>query len=417
MVQVFESKELEKVLRQKRDLLGEKVLGLVSQIIEQVKKDKDKALIELTKKLDGVELDSLKVPEKDISAARSNVKKDYLEALSKARKNISAYHEKQKETEWIEPLPDDVVLGMRHIPIEVVGIYVPGGKASYPSSVLMNAIPAKVAGVPRIVMASPPPVSPSILAAANELGIKEVYQVGGAQAIAALAYGTESVPKVDKVVGPGNIYVMAAKKLLFGVVGIESLAGPSDILVIADDDSEAQYIAADLLAQAEHDPNSKALLLTNSKKVAEAVKIEVQKQVKRIKRQADIKFDNIMIFVTRSIDEAVELANKVAPEHLSLMVGAPQKILEKIKNAGAVFLGPYSPVAVGDYIAGPNHVLPTGGTARFSSPLGVYDFIKRQSIIGYTKPALKSVMKDIKVLAEMEGLDAHAKSVEIRFRS
>jgi histidinol dehydrogenase len=266
-------------------------------------------------------------------------------------------------------------------------------------------------------MVSPPPISPSILAAADELGIREIYQIGGAQAIAALAYGTESVPRVDKIVGPGNIYVMAAKKLLFGEVGIESLAGPSDVLIIADEDSEAEYIAADLLAQAEHDPNSIAMLLTNSRKVAEAVKVEAQKQVKKIKRQAQIKLENIMIFITRSIGESVELANTVAPEHLSLMVGAPQKILEKIKNAGAVFLGPYSPVAVGDYIAGSNHVLPTGGTARFSSPLGVYDFIKRQSIIGYTKPALKAVQKEVRTLADIEGLDAHAKSVEIRFRS
>ena len=417
MVQVFEAKELEKILKQKKFVLDEKILRSVSEIINKVKKEKDRALIELTKKYDGVALKELKVSEKSISSAESKVKKDFLEALSKAKANISAYHEKQKESEWIEPLPNDVILGMRHIPIDTVGIYVPGGKAAYPSSVLMNAIPAKIAGVPRIVMVSPPPISPATLAAASELGIKEIYRVGGAQAIAALAYGTETIPRVDKVVGPGNVYVMAAKKLLFGEVGIESLAGPSDILTIADEDAVAQYIASDLLAQAEHDPDSSAILLTTSKKIAEKTKDEVLKQSKKLKRRETINLENIKIFITKSINEAVDLANRVAPEHLSLMVGAPQKILEKIKNAGAVFLGPYSPVAVGDYIAGPNHVLPTGGSARFSSPLGVYDFIKHQSIVGYTKPALKSVQKDVKVLAEIEGLDAHAKSIEIRFKS
>lgn len=417
MAQVSESTELLKDLKGRKAAISEKALEAASQIIEKVKKGGDQALKELTKRFDGVELKEIKVPEEDLSIARSKAKKEFLEALGKAKANLIAYHERQREEEWIETLPDDAVLSMRNIPIEKVGLYVPGGKAAYPSSVLMNAIPAKLAGVERVIMVSPPPINPSILTAAYEMGIKEIYQVGGAQAIAALAFGTESVPRVDKIVGPGNSYVMAAKKLVFGEVGIESLAGPSDILVIADEDAEPQFIAADLLAQAEHDPESQALLLTNSKRTAQKVKEELEKQLKKVKRQEVIADQNIKIYLTGSLDESVELANQVAPEHLSLMVGAPQKILAKIKNAGAVFLGPYSPVAVGDYIAGTNHVLPTGGSARFSSPLGVYDFIKRQSVVGYTKPALKSVSKEIKVLAELEGLDAHARSVDIRFKA
>lgn len=305
--------------------------------------------------------------------------------------------------------------GPRLIPLDRVGVYVPGGRAIYPSSVLMNVIPAKVAGVKEIVLFSPPPISPYVLVAAAEVGVDSIYKVGGAQAIAALAYGTETIPKVDKIVGPGNIYVTLAKREVFGVVGIESLAGPSDVLIIADGDADAEFIAADLLAQAEHDPSSSALLATNSGKLIEKVEKEIGKQIKKLGRRKIIEQAEIILLEVESIRQAVEISNRIAPEHLELEVGSPQRILEQIKNAGAVFLGPHSPVAVGDYIAGPNHVLPTGGTARFSSPLGVYDFVKHQSIIGYTKPALKNVWKDVKFLAEIEGLDAHARSIDIRF--
>jgi histidinol dehydrogenase len=282
----------------------------------------------------------------------------------------------------------------------------------------MNAIPAQIAGVNQIVMVSPPPINIYVLAAAAELGITEIYQVGGAQAIAALAFGTKSLPRVDKIVGPGNVYVMLAKKLLFGVVGIESLAGPSDVLIIADSDSEAGYIAADLLAQAEHDPEATCVLATDSAELADKVNAELKKQIVKLKKKeiAEASLSkNGIIFLVEKLGQAVEIANQLAPEHLEILSSPPQKLLGKIKNAGAVFLGPYSPVAAGDYIAGPNHVLPTNGTARFSSPLSVYDFIKRQSIVGYTKPALQKVRREAELIAELEGLDAHARSIEIRF--
>ena len=262
---------------------------------------------------------------------------------------------------------------------------------------------------------TPPPVKPEVLVAAAEAGATGVFRLGGAQAIAALAFGTETIPKVDKIVGPGNAYVTLAKKLVFGQVGIDSLAGPSNVLIIADRDAEPEFMAADLLSQVEHDPDSFAVLVTDSAKVAEGTKKEVEKQLKKLSRRAIIEQTSIWIFVVDNLNKAVEICNQIAPEHLELQIGSPQKVLEKIHNAGAVFLGPHSPVPVGDYIAGPNHVLPTGGTARFASPLAVYDFVKTQSIVGYTKPALKNVWKDIKLLAEIEGLDAHARAVEIRF--
>jgi len=301
------------------------------------------------------------------------------------------------------------------IPLDKVGVYVPGGRAVYPSSVLMNVIPAKVAGVRQVTLVSPPPIDPHVLVAAEEVGVDAIYQVGGAQAIAALAYGTGTIPRVDKIVGPGNIYVTLAKKEVFGAVGIESLAGPSDVLIIADQDADAEFIAADLLAQAEHDPSSSAVLATNSRKLIEQVEKEINKQEPKLKRKKIIDQAEIVLLEVASIDQAIEIANQIAPEHLELEVGSPQRVLEKLRNAGAIFLGPHSPVAVGDYIAGPNHVLPTGGTARFASPLGVYDFVKHQSIIGYTKPALKNVWKEVKLLAEIEGLDAHARSIDARF--
>jgi histidinol dehydrogenase len=391
--------------------------AVVRRIIGAVREEGDKALLRYTAEFDQVKLtaDKLKVGPAEIEQAYKKVNADFIGSLTKAAQNITAFHRKQKSDEWFETLPLDVLLGQRLSPLQRAGIYVPGGRAIYPSSVLMNAIPAKVAGVAEIVLVSPPPISPYVLVAAAETGVDAIYQIGGAQAIAALAYGTETVPRVDKIVGPGNIYVTLAKKEVFGAVGIESLAGPSDVLIIADHDAEAEFIAADLLAQAEHDPSSSAVLATDSRKLIDQVEQEIAKQTAKLKRTKIIEQAEIVLLEVASISEAIEIANQIAPEHLELEVGSPQRLLEKIRNAGAVFLGPHSPVAVGDYIAGPSHVLPTGGTARFASPLGVYDFVKHQSIIGYTKPALKNVWKDVKLLAEIEGLDAHARSIDVRF--
>jgi histidinol dehydrogenase len=389
----------------------------VREIISQVREKGDRALLSFTKKFDGVELSAadLKVSAQVLNQAYKKVGKNFLTSLAKAIQNITAYHRKQKTDEWFETLPLDVVLGQRVIPLSRVGVYVPGGRAKYPSSVLMSVIPAKVAGVKEIILVSPPPISPYVLAAAAQLEVDLIFRAGGAQAIAALAYGTETIPRVDKIVGPGNIYVTLAKREVFGVVGIEGLAGPSDVLIIADADADAEFIAADLLAQAEHDPNSSAVLATNSVKLIEKVEKEITCQKPKLSRQKIIDQAEIILLQVESIHQAVEIANAIAPEHLELEIGSPQRVLEQIKNAGAVFLGPHSPVVVGDYIAGPNHVLPTAGSARFLSPLGVYDFVKHQSIIGYTKPALKNVWKDVKLLAEVEGLDAHARSIDIRF--
>ena len=391
---------------------------VVRQIVSKVAAEGDQALVELTKKFDQKKFafKDLVVSEQEIDKAYKKVNKQFRATLTKAIQNITAYHQKQRPDEWFETLPLDVVLGQRVIPLERVGIYVPGGRATYPSSVLMGAIPAKVAGVSEIIMVSPPPIKPHVLVAAREVGVSTVYQVGGAQAVAALAYGTNTIPQVDKIVGPGNIYVTLAKKLVSGLVGIDGLAGPSNVLIIADRDAEPEFLAADLLSQVEHDPESFAVLVTDSAKLAKQVEEQIDKQIKILKRKKIISQTEIKIFVVDSIKkQAVEICNRIAPEHLELAIGSPQRILENIKNAGAVFLGPHSPVPVGDYLAGPNHVLPTGGTARFASPLGVYDFVKTQSIVGYTKPALKNVWKDIKLLAEIEGLDAHGRAIDVRF--
>lgn len=389
----------------------------VKAIVRRVAAEGDRALLDYTEQFDGqkISANELKISPKEIESAYKKIDKNYLGALTKAIANITAYHQKQRPDEWFETLPHDVVLGQRLIPLERVGVYVPGGRAAYPSSVLMGAIPAKVAGVKEIYVVTPPPVKPEVLVAAAETGVTAVFQVGGAQAVAALAFGTKTLPRVDKIVGPGNSYVTLAKKIVYGQVGIDNLAGPSNVLIIADRDAEPEFMAADLLSQIEHDPESFAVMVTDSAKLAKAAIKEVEKQAKKLSRAEIIDKAAIWIFLVDELNEAVEICNRIAPEHLELQIGSPQKILEKIKNAGAVFLGPHSPVPVGDYIAGPNHVLPTGGTARFASPLGVYDFIKNQSIVGYTKPALKNVWKDIKLLAQIEGLDAHARAVEIRF--
>lgn len=389
----------------------------VQEIVRKVAAEGDRALVEYTQKYDDKNFssDKLKVSKEEVDKAYKKVGKNFCEVLAKAIQNITSYHQRQKPDEWFETLPLDVVMGQRVIPLARIGIYVPGGRANYPSSVLMGAIPAKVAGVKEIIMVSPPPINPYVLVAAAEVGVTGIFRVGGAQAIAALAFGTQTIPKVDKIVGPGNIYVTLAKKLVFGLVGIDSLAGPSNVIIIADGDAEPEFMAADLLSQVEHDPDSFAILITNSEKVAKKTEKEIEKQSQRLKRKAIIEKAEIRIFLVEGLRKAVEITNRIAPEHLELQIGSPQRILEQIKNAGAVFLGPHSPVPVGDYIAGPNHILPTGGTARFSSPLGVYDFVKTQSIVGYTKPALRNVWKDIKLLAEIEGLDAHARAVDVRF--
>lgn len=390
---------------------------IVREIIADVARRGDQALVDYARQFDQKEfvLTELAVSKEQIEKAYKRVDKEFRATLAKAIENITAFHKKQQPDEWFETLPLDVVLGQRIIPLEKVGIYAPGGRANYPSSVLMGAIPAKVAGVKEIIMVSPPPIRPHVLVAANEVGVSAVYQVGGAQAIAALAMGTETIPKVDKIVGPGNQYVTLAKKLLFGLVDIDSLAGPSNVLIIADKDASPEFLAADLLSQVEHDPQSFAILVTNSEKIATQTTKEIIKQQVKLSRTKIIEEAEIFIIPVESIKKAVEIANKIAPEHLCLEIGSPQRALEQVRNAGAVFLGPYSPVPVGDYIAGPNHILPTGGTARFASPLEVYDFVKSQSIIGYTKPALKNVWKDIKLLAEIEGLDAHARAIDVRF--
>jgi len=430
MLKIVTKEGIEDALRRikgRHILDGPQVENSVRKVIGEVISRGDSAVVKYTRKFDGVSLKmkDVKVTPKEIKEAYKAVNNKYLLALKAAIKNIRAYHEKQKVDQWFETLPDDVVMGLRSLPIERVGIYVPGGTATYPSSVLMNAIPAKLAGVGEIVMVTPPRprrkkavIDPHILVAAAEVGISSIYKVGGVQAIAALAHGTETIPKVDKIVGPGNAYVTAAKKMVFGSVGIESMAGPSDVVIIADEGAEPEFIAADLLSQAEHDRNSSAILITTSAKVAFSVKDQLSKQIRKLPRKSTISKalkEGGAIFVVDGMIGATQLANRIAPEHLEIMAASPQRVLEKIRNAGAVFLGPHSPAVVGDYIAGPNHVLPTGGSSRFSSPLGVYDFVRRQSVVGYTKSALQRVRDDIKVLAAVEGLSAHARAVDVRF--
>ncbi|MFA5104196.1 MAG: histidinol dehydrogenase [Candidatus Margulisiibacteriota bacterium] len=386
----------------------------VKKIIEDVRKNGDKALLKYCAKFDKAffkKPSDLKVTKEELKKALEKTDREYLFSLRKAIKNIRFYHDKQRPDQWFETIEDDSVLGLRSIPIETVGIYVPGGRAAYPSTVLMNAIPAQIAGVKNIVMVTPAgkdkAINPYVLSAAQELGITQIYKIGGAQAIAALAYGTKTVPRVDKIVGPGNIFVTLAKKQLYGQVGIDKLAGPSDVVIIADETADVRFVALDMVSQAEHDPDSKAVLITTSE--------EIERDVKnQLKRTGHLK--QCTIRVVKTVEDAVKISNKIAPEHLELMVAVPQKLLEKITNAGAVFMGPFSPVAAGDYIAGPNHVLPTGGTARFSSPLGVYDFVKKQSVVGYTKASLQKFGKDIVRLARSEGFEFHARAVEERFR-
>ncbi|WP_442602050.1 histidinol dehydrogenase [Paenibacillus sp. KN14-4R] len=395
----------------------------VNRIIETVRAEGDEALFRYAREFDRVEIDSLRVDAAEFEAAYDQVDAEFVRALRQAAANIRAYHEKQKRNSWMDLQEDGSILGQVIRPLKRVGLYVPGGTAAYPSSVLMNAIPAQVAGVSEIVIVTPPStaggagINPHILVAAAESGITEVYRVGGAQAIAALAYGTASIPAVDKIVGPGNIYVALAKRNVFGVVDIDMIAGPTDIVVLADDSADPTYVAADLLAQAEHDVLSPATLLTPSLPLAQAVQAELARQLEALPRRdiaAESTANRGAIVLTATIDEAVRLANAIAPEHIELLVAEPFALLPRIENAGAIFLGQYSSEPVGDYFAGPNHVLPTNGTARFSSPLSVDDFIKKSSVIHYSREALLANGDMIMTLARTEGLEGHARAIEVR---
>ena len=393
----------------------------VRTILEAVKRDRDEALLRFTHQFDRTDyrLSDLEVRPEDIQEAYNQVTLDELEAMKLAAGNIQRFHEKQVQESW-EYKEGEVYLGQMVRPLAIVGIYVPGGKASYPSSVLMNAIPARVAGVEQVIMCSPTPggeVSPHVLVAADIAGVDRIFKVGGAQAVAAMALGTDTIPRVDKIVGPGNIYVALAKRMVFGLVDIDMIAGPSEILVVADDSARPEFVAADLLSQAEHDEEAVPILVTPSESLAQATLAELEKQKGALKRTAIIEEslnNKCRLIVTASLDAALELANRIAPEHLELAVENPREAAKRIKNAGAIFLGHYTPEVIGDYLAGPNHVLPTSGTARFSSPLGVYDFIKRTSLISYSREELAKIGKACRTLAEMENLDAHVKAVQIR---
>ena len=396
----------------------------VQEIISSVREDGDSALIAYEKKFDRCDLtpETLRVSPQEIQEAYDALDPALIEGMKKAARNIRSYHEKQKRESWITTREDGVILGQKITPIAVSGCYVPGGRAVYPSSVLMNIIPAKVAGVAKIVMCTPPgadgKAAAGTVVAADLAGADEIYKIGGAQAVAAMAYGTETVPKVDKITGPGNIFVALAKKACFGVTGIDSVAGPSEILVIADRTADPRFVAADLLSQAEHDPMASAILLTTDRKLAQAVSDEIDGFLKTLSRAEIIKKsldDYGYIFVGETMDDLVEAANTIASEHLEIITEDPFGVMTKIKNAGAIFLGSYSSEPLGDYFAGPNHILPTNGTARFFSPLGVDDFIKKSSIISYSKDALRAVHKDIELFAMSEGLTAHANSIAVRF--
>ena len=401
---------------------GRDVSAPVSQILRRVREEGDAALFDLTRQFDGAELTCLAVSEAELDEAAAQVEPEFLAVLEEAAENIRAFHSRQKRGSFVMTEKEGVILGQRVLPLERVGIYVPGGTAAYPSTVLMNAVPAQIAGVKEIVMVTPPGrdgrVSPSILAAARTAGVHRIFKVGGAQAVGALAYGTESVPRVDKIVGPGNAYVAEAKKQVFGQVAIDMIAGPSEVLVVADAASDPAYVAADLLSQAEHDKMASAVLVTDSMELARAVSAEVERQLPLLEREeiarASIE-DNGKILVTRDLWEGIEVADRIAPEHLELCVDRPFDYLGAVHNAGSVFLGRYDPEPLGDYFAGPNHTLPTSGTARFYSPLSVDDFVKKSQFSYYTREALEKEYRKVSCFARKEGLTAHARAVEIRF--
>ena len=396
----------------------------VLEILEHVKNEKDQAVFDYTKQFDGADItaDTITVTKEEIAQAYDLVDVSLVEIIRKAKENIRIYHEKQKQYSWFDSKPDGTMLGQKVTALQRVGVYVPGGKAVYPSSVLMNVIPAKVAGVEEIVMVTPPgkdgKINPNTLVAANEAGVDVIYKVGGAQAIAALAYGTDSIPKVDKIVGPGNIYVALAKKAVYGHVSIDSIAGPSEILVIADETANPRYVAADLLSQAEHDELASAILVTTSETLAKEVSKQVEVFVEELSRTEIMKksLENYgYILVADTMEEVIDIANEIASEHLEIMTANPYDVMMRVRNAGAIFIGEYSSEPLGDYFAGPNHVLPTNGTAKFFSPLGVDDFIKKSSIIAYSKEALEAIHSDIEQFAEAEKLTAHANSIKVRF--
>ena len=394
---------------------------IVSDIISAVKKDGDKAVLSYCEKFDKVRLSNIEVTQSEFDEALSEIEPEFIEILKKAALNIEKFHRNQLRNSFIINDENGVVMGQKIIPLDRVGLYVPGGTAAYPSSVLMNAIPAKIAGCREIVITTPPDkngkVNPAILAAAKVAGVDRIFKVGGAQAIAALAYGTESIPKVDKIVGPGNAFVAEAKKQVFGKVAIDMIAGPSEILIVSDGTSDPRHLAADMLSQAEHDKLASAVLVTDSKELANSVRDEIEKQLKNLDRreiaEASIE-NNGKIIVCKTLEEAIDVANEIAPEHLEISVDNPFDYLNKIRHAGSVFMGKNCPEALGDYLAGANHTLPTSGTARFSSPLSVDDFIKKMQYTYYTKDALRKVAKDVEFFAKKEGLTAHAKSAVIR---
>ena len=416
--------ELLELLKERNPASYTSQQAAVDDIIANVREKKDEAVFLYEKQFDHCELsrESLRVSKEEIEEAYRELDPEFVEVMKRAAENIRAYHEKQKVNSWITTKEDGTILGQKVTPIEVSGCYVPGGRAVYPSSVLMNIIPAKVAGVPKIIMCTPPNAEGKApagsLVAADIAGADEIYKVGGAQAIAAMAYGTETIPKADKITGPGNIYVALAKKACFGITGIDSVAGPSEILVIADETADPRYIAADLLSQAEHDPLASAILLTTSKRFAEQVSAEIDRFLETLSRAEIIResLDNYgYAFVGETMDDMIEAANAIASEHMEIVTKDAFEVMTKIKNAGAIFLGSYSSEPLGDYYAGPNHILPTNGTARFFSPLGVDQFIKKTSIIFYSKEALERVHKDIELFAANEGLTAHANSIAVRF--
>ena len=396
----------------------------VKEILDKVKEEKDAAVFAYTAKFDGAELtaDTIEVTDAEIEEAYAQVDDTLLTVIRKAKDNIESYHAKQRQNSWFDSKPDGTILGQKITPLHRVGVYVPGGKAVYPSSVLMNVMPAKVAGVDEIIMVTPPgkngKVSPNTLVAAKEAGVDKIYKVGGAQAIAALAYGTESIPKVDKIVGPGNIYVALAKKAVYGHVSIDSIAGPSEILVVADETANPRYVAADLLSQAEHDELASAILVTTSEKLAHEVSDQVDGFLKELSRAEIISksLDNYgYILLADTMEDVIDVANEIASEHLEIQTKNPFEVMTKIRNAGAIFIGEYASEPLGDYFAGPNHILPTNGTAKFFSPLSVDDFIKKSSIISYSREALQNVHKDIESFAKAEQLTAHANSIHVRF--
>ncbi|MGN0381155.1 MAG: histidinol dehydrogenase [Suilimivivens sp.] len=416
---------LEKLLKRSPNSYGQ-FEQTVNDIIAKVRERGDEALFEYTKEFDKCEINqqTIRVSRQEIEEAYEKVDSELIRVMKKSAENITRFHEKQLHNSWIVPEDNGTILGQKITPIAISGVYVPGGKAAYPSSVLMNVLPAKVAGVSRIIMTTPPgadgKVNPGTLVAADIAGVSEIYKVGGAQAIAAMAFGTESIPRVNKITGPGNIFVALAKKACFGFVSIDSIAGPSEILVLADETANPRFVAADLLSQAEHDEMASAILITTSKELAENVSDEVEQFTRQLSREEIIRksLNNYgYILVAENMDQAIDAANEIASEHLEILTKNPYETMTKIKNAGAIFLGEYSSEPLGDYFAGPNHILPTNGTAKFFSPLNVDDFLKKTSIISYSRDALKEVHKDIELFAEKEGLTAHANSIKVRFEA